>query len=78
MSPAKVRETRKILGMTQRELGERLGMTVQQISNYENGRSGVPRVVEMALMHLIGRESYNEDAFMEDWSGKEMEAYDAL
>lgn len=78
MTPDKVRQVRKMLGITQRELGTRLGMTVQQISNYENGRSPAPVTVELALNYLLGRESYDEDVFSDDWYRKDMEAYDAL
>lgn len=78
MTPARVKRVRRALGLTQRELSSRLGMTVQQISNYETGRSPVPRVVELALMHFLDRESFDEEAFREDWDRPDMEAYDAL
>ena len=57
---------------------DRLGMTVQQISNYETGRSRVPRVVELAIMYFLDRENFDETVFREDWDRADMEAYDAL
>ena len=78
MTSLKLKQARHMLGMTQRELSQQLGMTVQQISNYENNRSPVPRVVELALMFLMGREYYDESAFQKDWDRKDMEVYDAM
>ena len=38
---AKVRARRRALGMTQDELGKRIGVTRQQIQKYETGRNTV-------------------------------------
>lgn len=78
MTSVTIQRARKMLGMTQRELGARLSMTVQQISNYENGRSPVPRVVEMAVMYLFSQEFFDESVFAPDWNRGDMEAYNAL
>ena len=78
MSPSKIKQIRNLMRMTQRELGQRLGMTAQQIGNYENGRTSVPRVVELALLYLLGQESYDEAVFQNDWNREDMEAYNAL
>ena len=78
MAPSKIKQIRNLMRMTQRELGQRLGMTAQQIGNYENGRTSVPRVVELALLYLLGQESYDEAVFQNDWNREDMEAYNAL
>ena len=78
MVPSKIKQIRNLMRMTQRELGQRLGMTAQQIGNYENGRTSVPRVVELALLYLLGQESYDEAVFQNDWNREDMEAYNAL
>jgi transcriptional regulator with XRE-family HTH domain len=48
---SRVRMRRKMMGMSQEKLGERLGITFQQIQKYENGvnRIGASR------LHLISR-----------------------
>jgi transcriptional regulator with XRE-family HTH domain len=38
---ARIRESRRALGMTQESLGELLGVTFQQIQKYEKGRNRV-------------------------------------
>ena len=53
-------------------------MTAQQISNYENGRTPVPRVVELALLYLLSQKSYDDPVFLNDWNREDMEAYSAL
>jgi transcriptional regulator with XRE-family HTH domain len=78
MAPSKLKQIRNLMRMTQRELGQRLGMTAQQIGNYENGRTSVPRVVELALLYLLSQESYDETVFLNDWNREDMEAYNAL
>ena len=78
MTAIQIKQIRRIMRITQRELGARLGMTVQQISNYENGRSPVPKVVELALSYLASQESYDEAAFLNGWNRKDMESYNAL
>jgi transcriptional regulator with XRE-family HTH domain len=46
----KVRQARNLAGMSQAELGDRLGVTFQQIQKYEKGvnRVGGTRLVELA------------------------------
>ena len=60
--------------MTQRELGEFLGLTSQQISNYETGRQPIPRVVVQAITSLAPRKvskysglSVEEKKFLEQF-----------
>lgn len=78
MSSTQLKNFRRISGMTQRELSSKIGITIQQISNYENGRSKVPKVVELALHYLASQENFDDSSFEKDWNRKDMEAYDAL
>ncbi|AQR63435.1 hypothetical protein BZG35_08415 [Brevundimonas sp. LM2] len=65
---ARVRERRKALGLSQSELGRRLGLTFQQVQKYENGmnRMSVSRLwmigqaLEVSIVDLV--EGLAEDA----------------
>ena len=39
---ARLRERRRLLGLTQSQLGKSLGLTFQQIQKYENGSNRIP------------------------------------
>lgn len=49
MTPAELRDAREALGLTQTELGERLGVHWTTISRWENGRLPISKAVAMAV-----------------------------
>lgn len=60
MTAEELRDARRRLGMTQRQLANDLGISLSQFGNYERGRdrqSGrpcpIPRTVEMAVQYLL-------------------------
>lgn len=55
MNGTDFREERTVLGFTQKELAMQLDFSVQQVSNYETGRVPIPKVVTLALEHLLLR-----------------------
>lgn len=52
MTSDEMRQARKRLGFTQRQLAAELEMTVVSISNYENGHVPIRRTVELAVNSL--------------------------
>jgi transcriptional regulator with XRE-family HTH domain len=48
-----IAEMRKALGMTQKQLAERLDITTRSIQNYERAGGYVPRVVWLAMGALL-------------------------
>ncbi|MEQ1888058.1 MAG: helix-turn-helix transcriptional regulator [Alphaproteobacteria bacterium] len=52
-----LREWRKLLGMTQWEAGEALGLSVRAIRKYEglHGAAGVPRLIELACSGFLAQ-----------------------
>ncbi len=58
---ARVRMRRTLLGMTQSDLGELLGLTFQQVQKYENGKNRVSasrlydlsRVLDVSIEHFF-------------------------
>lgn len=53
------RAQRERLQMTQRELAEQLDLSPQQISNYERGRAPIPKLTELAISALLGKQAAN-------------------
>ena len=61
---ARVRACRKALGMSQQLLGERLGLTFQQVQKYERGHNRISasklvetaRVLGTTVAHLVGED----------------------
>ncbi len=52
------------LGLSQRKIAAKLGMSPTTIGNYEHGRSAIPRHVELAMMalwHKLGDGLYCEN-----------------
>ncbi len=78
MKPIELKKIRQRLRLTQRTLGEKLSLSDQQISNYESGRHPIPKVVELAVVHLAEAEFFDAAAFAPDWDKPAMEAYNAL
>jgi transcriptional regulator with XRE-family HTH domain len=68
---SRVRLQRMLLGMSQEKLGEKLGLTFQQIQKYEKGinRIGASRLFDLA--RVLG---VNVQFFYEDAPGTAMEA----
>ncbi len=60
---ARVRMRRTLLGMTQSDLGELLGLTFQQVQKYENGanRIGSGRLYDLARVLDLPIEHFFED-----------------
>ncbi len=52
---AKVRERRILLGMSQRQLADAVGLTFQQIQKYENGTNRIDVARLAALAHALER-----------------------
>ena len=58
---ARVRQRRTLLGMTQRALGDALGLTFQQVQKYENGKNRISasrlfdltRVLDVSIEHFF-------------------------
>lgn len=65
---ARVRERRVALGLSQEKLGERLGLTFQQIQKYEKGvnRIGASRLFEIARLLDAPVQYFFENAPGED------------
>ena len=49
IKPARFRERRRALEMSQGEMAESLGVSRRQIQRYEHGRSDIPLTVGLAL-----------------------------
>lgn len=52
MSPNEIQELRKRLGLTQRELAERLGVCKQSVCNWETGRKVPYRIFMQKLEEM--------------------------
>lgn len=61
---ARVRFRRMLLGMSQEKLGERLGLTFQQVQKYEKGinRIGASRLFELANVLGVNVQFFYDDA----------------
>lgn len=53
MTPAELRAAREALGLTQPELGERLGVHWTTVSRWENGRSAISGAVALAVKGML-------------------------
>ncbi len=60
---ARVRMRRTLLGMTQSDLGELLGMSFQQVQKYENGKNRISasRLYDLARVFDVSVEHFFED-----------------
>ena len=60
---ARVRMRRKLLGMTQTNLGDALGLTFQQVQKYERGanRIGSSRLYDLSRVFDVSVEHFFED-----------------
>jgi transcriptional regulator with XRE-family HTH domain len=61
---SRVRFRRMLLGMSQEKLGERLGLTFQQVQKYEKGinRIGASRLYDLAQVLGVSVQFFYEDA----------------
>lgn len=51
MNPDLYRRLRKLMGLTQRELAEKVGVDVQTVSNRERGVQPIDKEAELAITH---------------------------
>lgn len=69
----RIRQRRRLLGMTQKELAERSGVRFQQIQKYESGQNRVPasRLWEIARSQSVPVEYYFEGLDASEPDGSE-------
>lgn len=62
MKSQQFKKIRKSLGLTQLNLANQLGVSAQQVSNFESGRVPIPKVYDLALANLVSsrRSGVNE------------------
>ena len=81
----RIRERREVMGITQSYLGEKLGITFQQVQKYENGVNrvsagrlvDVARILEVPIEHFfsgLGKEEYTSYSLAQKIPRKETEA----
>lgn len=52
MTASELRHRREMLGMTQQQFAERLGLARRTVQYYESGELAIPRTVQLALQAL--------------------------
>jgi transcriptional regulator with XRE-family HTH domain len=55
MTPDEFKASRLALGLTQKHIGERLGLSMRQIIRYENGTTPVPLALSILIDILTTR-----------------------
>jgi transcriptional regulator with XRE-family HTH domain len=70
---SRVRFRRMLLGMSQEKLGERLGLTFQQVQKYEKGinRIGASRLYDLAQVLGVSVQFFYDEAPIADARGSE-------
>jgi transcriptional regulator with XRE-family HTH domain len=70
---SRVRFRRMLLGMSQEKLGERLGLTFQQVQKYEKGinRIGASRLYDLAQVLGVSVQFFYDEAPIADGRGSE-------
>jgi transcriptional regulator with XRE-family HTH domain len=59
VSPATLRDWRKRLGLSQREAGDALGLSLRAVQNYESGERDIPKPVALACAAVaLGLKEY--------------------
>lgn len=53
MQPTDLRAARKAMGLTQAELADQLGLTMQFIGMMERGDKAIERRTELAVLYLV-------------------------
>src|SRR5690606_36600914 len=56
MTGERLRAVRKVLGMTQRKLGEKLGMAHETLSRFENAEEPAPDWLRAAMLGLVSEQ----------------------
>ncbi len=59
MSPSELKEARSALGLTQKELGEQLGVTANTVARWERGERTIPEFLTLALETIERRLKQN-------------------
>ena len=57
MTPSVFRESRKLIGLSQTALADRLGLSLRQVRNLETGDSPIKGVHELALRWIAMEEA---------------------
>lgn len=79
----RVKRRRSELGMSQMGLGERLGLSFQQIQKYENGKNRISASTLFQISRILGVdfsyfvEGYGEKPLLHDDEGVSYQAYNA-
>ena len=53
MKPTEIKETRKALGLTQKELADKIGCSVRSIQNWEQGERKTSGIAIKAIYRLV-------------------------
>ena len=55
MTPESFQKARQVLGFTQTKMASELGVSMQTIQAWEQGRNPIARPIEMAVMRLLNQ-----------------------
>ena len=55
MTPESFQKTRQMLGFTQTRMASELGVSMQTIQAWEQGRNPIARPIELAVLHLCNQ-----------------------
>ena len=60
--PNELREYRKAIGLTQKQMGSELGMSARMYRFYESGHTRVSMPIEYAMKHLFAVDYLNKNS----------------
>ena len=55
MTPESFQKARQVLGFTQTKMASELGVSMQTIQAWEQGRNPIASPIELAVMHLLNQ-----------------------
>ena len=55
MTPESFQKARQVLGFTQTKMASELGVSMQTIQAWEQGRNPIARPIELAVMHHLNQ-----------------------